>query len=353
MKRWTHRPEGSTWGDFGEDDVLGRLNLITPEKVLQGIAAVEEGRSYCLSLPLDLPGGTDLNPNRLPPVVRPNLRAGAVNMNYVSSAVNPNQTDVLSDDLVLLHTQYSTQWDSFAHVGSEFDVHGTGTPVPVYYNGYRAGGDITGPETVAGAGVQSFAGADPADYHTTSSAGPLGIDSMAAASIQGRAVLIDIAHHFGTEHRVVGFDDLQHIIEADRITVEEGDILLIHTGFAEKVLAMAGTPEPDVLHHYGAVLDGRDARLLSWITESGIAAIAADNYAVELYPARPAEGASSHLPLHEHCLFRLGVPLGELWYLTALTTALRTRGRSTCLLTAPPLRLPGAVGSPLTPVATI
>ena len=27
--RWRRRPEGSTWGDFGPDDQLGRLNLIT------------------------------------------------------------------------------------------------------------------------------------------------------------------------------------------------------------------------------------------------------------------------------------------------------------------------------------
>ncbi|HEX9419045.1 MAG TPA: cyclase family protein, partial [Methylomirabilota bacterium] len=33
--RWTRRPDGSTWGDFGPDDQIGRLNLITPEKVKQ------------------------------------------------------------------------------------------------------------------------------------------------------------------------------------------------------------------------------------------------------------------------------------------------------------------------------
>jgi hypothetical protein len=29
MTGWKHRPEGSTWGNFGEDDELGRLNLLT------------------------------------------------------------------------------------------------------------------------------------------------------------------------------------------------------------------------------------------------------------------------------------------------------------------------------------
>ena len=52
-RRWVNRPEGSTWGDFGPDDQLGRLNLITHAKVLQGIAEVREGKSFCLSLPLD------------------------------------------------------------------------------------------------------------------------------------------------------------------------------------------------------------------------------------------------------------------------------------------------------------
>ena len=45
--------------------------------------------------------------------------------------------------------------------------------------------------------------------------------------------------------------------------------------------------------------------------------------------------------------------LGELWHLTRLADWLRANNRSRFLLTAPPLRLPGAVGSPVTPVATV
>jgi kynurenine formamidase len=57
--------------------------------------------------------------------------------------------------------------------------------------------------------------------------------------------------------------------------------------------------------------------------------------------------------LHEHCLFKLGVHLGEMFYLTPLAQWLRKNGRHRFLLTAPPLRLPGAVGSPATAVATV
>lgn len=68
---------------------------------------------------------------------------------------------------------------------------------------------------------------------------------------------------------------------------------------------------------------------------------------------RTAVGYRPRLPLHEHCLFKNGIHLGELWYLTELARWLRSQGRSRFLLTAPPLRLPGAVGSPATPIATV
>ena len=70
-KRWKQRPDGSTWGDWGDDDELGRINLLTPEKVLQGVREVEAGISFCLSLPLDFPGGTALNQRRHPPSLAP------------------------------------------------------------------------------------------------------------------------------------------------------------------------------------------------------------------------------------------------------------------------------------------
>ena len=79
----------------------------------------------------------------------------------------------------------------------------------------------------------------------------------------------------------------------------------------------------------------------------------ADNYAVEGLPANESHPGCARMPLHEHCLFKNGIPLGELWHLTPLAAWLRENGRNRFLLTAPPLRLPGAVGSPVTPVATV
>src|SRR5699024_8158050 len=125
---------------------------------------------------------------------------------------------------------------------------------------------------------------------TTADFGPLGVGSMAAKPIQGRAVMIDLAHHYGTDAKLVGFEEFSAVLEADNITVRSGDILLVHTGFAAKLIDMQGAPDPTTLESYGAMLNGRDEQLLQWITDSQVAAIAADNNAVEQYPAIAAEG---------------------------------------------------------------
>jgi hypothetical protein len=143
------------------------------------------------------------------------------------------------------------------------------------------------------------------------------------------------------------------VLEKDKVAVEQGDMVCLHTGFAEVVLGMNKKPDPAVLENSCAALDGRDWKLLDWITETGLSVLIADNYAVEAFPSRRGEGCCAALPLHEHCLFKLGVHLGELWHLTPLARWLRAHGRYRFLLTGPPLRLPGAVGSPATPVGTV
>ncbi|MGR7994006.1 cyclase family protein [Xanthobacter sp. NFM-26] len=339
--RWAQRPAGSNWGDFGPDDQLGRLNLLTPEKVLQGIAEVREGRTFCLSLPLDRPGGKALNPRRGPPVRSPTGPADKPRWNQCLCHDEAGLLDVVCDDKVEIALQYSTQWDALVHVGAMFDADGDGVPEPVYYNGFRAGTDILSPREAAARGL-------------TFGAGRLGIETSAEHGVQGRAVLVDLAHHFGEARRLVGLADLQAVLAADGVVVERGDILCLRTGFAEVVMRMDGAPDPEALARACCVLDGRDAGLLQWITDSGIAAIAADNYAVEALPARPAVDAEhAVMPLHHHCLFKLGLPLGELWWFQDLAAHLRQNGRSRFLLTAPPLRLPGAAGSPVTPIATV
>jgi kynurenine formamidase len=249
-----------------------------------------------------------------------------------------------------MHLQYSTQWDSLAHVGSMFDANGDGVPEPVYYNGFRAGTDVVGPSSGSGAGIFGF---PEIARESTSAAKALGIEKMSERCVQGRAVMIDLHAHLGRERVRVGYDLLMDIMRKDNVVVEPGDMVCLHTGFAQMLLEMNKQPDPHAVENSCAVLEGRDERLLQWITDSGLVALIADNYAVEGLPASPRPGSCAALPLHEHCLFKLGVHLGEIWHLTPLADWLRQNGRSRFLLTAPPLRLPGAIGSPATPIATV
>jgi hypothetical protein len=199
-ERWKRRPSGSTWGDWGEDDELGRVNLLTPEKVLQGVREVEAGISFCLSMPLDYPGGTALNQRRHPPVLAPTEDMEGnpdvfynVHQSRMEKWGHPKYVDVWNDDVVTLSLQYSTQWDSFAHAGAEFDADGDGIEEPVYYNGYRAGLDLVGPKPdAAGDGGRHVCFA----HH-------LGLEHMAFHGVQGRGVLVDVAHHLGHDWRAV------------------------------------------------------------------------------------------------------------------------------------------------------
>jgi len=229
--------------------------------------------------------------------------------------------------------QCSTQWDALCHMGYFFDADADGQAEMIYYNGWRAGEDV--------------------HNHGQGGAQRLGIEKMAAACVQTRGVMIDFHRHFGPGRRAVSYDDMMRVLEADRIEPTPGDIICLHSGYADTLVRMAGRYDREVLRTLGAELDGADRRLLQWITDSGVAGIAADTAAVETFRRIPEGETRVLMPLHEHCLFKLGLPLGEYWWLTPLALALSERGRTSFLLSAPPLRLPGAVGSPVTPIATI
>ncbi len=352
-RRWKKAPAESNWGEFGLDDQRGRMNLVDRTKVLQGIAEVQEGLTFCLSLPLDVPGGMALNPRRLPVQKFSTLRDGKSQgqQGFCWSYADEDETltDVVCDEVLLMNTQYSTQWDSLAHMGSRFDADGDGHAEAVFYNGYRAGVEIHG------AAEDTNAVADWARFPAPH-AGALGIENLAEHGVQGRGVMIDLEHHLGRRRQAVGYDQLMHILDADGVAVEVGDMVCIHTGFADTLLAMNRKPDVAHLHATGSGLDGHDARLLNWIVDTQLACLLADNPAVELVVPKlttPTPIRGPRLPLHEHCLFKNGIHLGELWLLTPLAHWLRAHGRNRFLLTAPPLRLPGAVGSPATPIATV
>jgi len=326
------------------------MNWVTKEKVLQGVAEVKEGITLCCSLPLDYPGGNALNPRRNPPRIAATQRdsgksKGQQNFCFPLDADNPGLTDVICDDITLLTLQYSTQWDSFSHIGSRFDADGDGKAEIVFYNGFRAGEDVVPAPDKKSEGWDRFEGTQ---------AKALGVERLAEHGVQGRAVMIDLHHHFGRERHAVTYDEMMRVLDKDKVVIERGDLVCFYTGFADVILELRKQPDPKLLHGTCSGLEGRDEKLLQWISDSGAACLLADNYAVELIPTsitKPRPHAA--MPLHEHCIFKNGIHLGELWYFTELARWLREHKRNRFLLTAPPLRLPGAVGSPATPIATV
>ena len=152
--------------------------------------------------------------------------------------------------------------------------------------------------------------------------------------------MIDLAHHYGTDRKKVSYQDIKAVIEKDKVDVRKGDLVLFHTGYGQMLMDAKGEPTKELLFGTGCVLDGRDQELLDWVTESGIVALISDNYAVEVgflaggafltiwlltlgfvpfqafpEPNPPADPTKpfAALGLHEHCLFKLGCYLGEIW----------------------------------------
>ena len=100
-------------------------------------------------------------------------------------------SDIISDDLVIMSLQSCTQWDCFAHVGSWFDADGDGRPEKVVYNGYRGDTDICGPkryDALAEGGMEHGCGED-------GGARQLGIENFAVKGMQGRGVAANLRAH--------------------------------------------------------------------------------------------------------------------------------------------------------------
>jgi hypothetical protein len=95
----------------------------------------------------------------------------------------------------------------------------------------------------------------------------LGVENMAKSCIQGRAVMIDLFAHYGRTRQWVGYDELMHVLEKDKVVVETGDLVCLRTGFDNLILEQGRQPSGELLAKSCAVLDGDHAtrrRSMSW-----------------------------------------------------------------------------------------
>lgn len=93
---------------------------------------------------------------------------------------------------------------------------------------------------------------------------------------------------------------------------------------------------------------GVSSHTAPWLHAREIAAIASDNYAVEV---RPSEIAGFRNPFHVLAIPNMGLTLGEIFYLEDLAADCAADGRYAFLLVAPPLPVTRGVGTPINPYA--
>jgi kynurenine formamidase len=216
--------------------------------------------------------------------------------------------------------QCSTQWDGLGHI---FD-HGRA------WNGRPAESVVTS----LGDGVT-------------------GIETVADV-VCGRGVLLDVGRAVGTDGELPdGFaiteEHLERTIAAQGASaaVGRGDIVVVRTGQLSR--ARRGVAAGEGWGGYaGGAAPGLSFTTADWLHRTEIAAIATDTWGFEV---RPNEFDGAFQPLHQVAIPHLGLFLGEMWDLDGLASACVEDGRYDFLLTAAPLRVTGAVGAPVNPIA--
>jgi len=314
------------WGRWGENDELGTLNYITSERVAAAAQAVQRGIRIPLTIPLSAYGPQSGNGYRRNPIHLMALDGGDIEINNTVrnwKGGGVQEEGVISlwdngpmrwnDDYIMMALQAGTQWDGLAHVYYDGQL----------YNGY------------------------PASSVTSAGAAKDGIDVIASAGgIVGRGVLLDVARHLGVHRLEAGYVItsalLDDVVAAQDVELGEGDILLLRTGWWTRFLEQ---PEGEAWMFESP---GVSWKVAGWLHEKRIAAIAADNVAVEVMTP---EVENHFLLFHMLTIRDMGMSLGEIWDLEALGEDCAREGTYDFLLAAPPLMVPGAVGSPITPIA--
>lgn len=154
-----------------------------------------------------------------------------------------------------------------------------------------------------------------------------------------RGVFLDIAGDRGVDRipdrEEVPLAEVQAAVTRRGITIESGDAVIIRTG---KMGQYGDAPA------FEATQPGLSVDAAIWLYDQGMALLGADNMAVEPQPV-------PHWPrnLHVEMLFKRGVHLLE-WVDVA---PLRANGVTTFLFVCLPLKLQGATGSWVRPVAVL
>jgi kynurenine formamidase len=298
------------WGRWGPDDELGTLNHITPDTIAAACRLATRGAVFALGIPLQREGPQSGTRQRFNPI-HAMFRDGG-DRPRTAAEVAEAQGYGGSDDWIVMPLQSVTQWDSLAHIFDEGRM----------WNGY------------------------PADLVTSTGAAKNSIDKT-KDRIAGRGVLLDVARHKGVRALEPGYAitvaDLEATADAEHVQVRRGDILLVRTGHMTRYLDRKDWRRFDL-----DPFPGVSVHTAPWMHAREIAAVASDNYAVEV---RPSEIPGFRNPFHVCAIPNMGLTLGEIFYLEELAADCARDGRWEFLLVAPPLPVTRGVGTPINPYA--
>ncbi|MDP3951856.1 cyclase family protein [Microbacterium sp.] len=303
-------PAGAVWGAFTQPDDLGMLNFLTPDRTARAAKLVRSGAVYNLDYPIN--------------TFVPSISGTRPETEHHIFANNVNHRDDWLDSFYL---QSTSQIDGLRHMRH---------PEAGFYDGAEDGEIAEGLPR-------------------------LGIHHVAEHGIAGRGVLLDMPKFFSdrgeemSRTRAFTPADLEEAADHQGVGFESGDILLLHTGWAERYLSM--TAEERRSRRGSAGLH-QSQDMLEWLWSQQFSLVAADNPGLEAFPidrdsgfviegaAPPERGPDHNGMMHRSLIPLLGLMLGELWNLAALARACAADGEYAFLLTAKPLNLIGGVGSP-------
>lgn len=301
----------NNWNRWGPDDVLGTLNFIDDAKRVEAAKLVRTGRAFSLSQPFNTDGpqkGWRRRTNPVHTMTDTGLEAEFGNQGFPHGFGG-------ADDVIAMPLQCSTQWDGLGHIfdrGKAWNGRSAGTVVT------SEGDQFTGIET-------------------------------AAARIVTRGVLLDVGRALGDDGELPdGFAITPEHLEATiarqgpSSQVRRGDIVVLRTGQYARTLREGWGD------YAGGAAPGLSFTTAPWLHRSEISGIATDTWGFEV---RPNEFEAAFQPLHQIAIPNLGLFLGEMWDPEALATSCAADGQYDFMLTAAPLPITGAVGSPVNPIA--
>ncbi|WP_300376864.1 cyclase family protein [Henriciella sp.] len=292
-----HAQEAESWhpSKYGPDDRLGALNNLSPEKTASAAKLITTGKSYSLGMVTgrDTPA---YGPREYDVTVL-QLSDGSGTPLGANKATG-------NDDIVDTWVGIGSQIDGLGHMGIDHE----------YYNGVPV-----------------------ADFVTPSGLTQFGTHTL--PPIATRGILLDMTAVAGADPVPDGtaFNkaELDEAIKNAGVTIEAGDVVLLHTGYME------ANRESGTLKQTEPGLGVEGAQYLA---DKGVVAIGADTWAVE---AIPFEDETRPFDVHLTLLAKNGVYTLE----NMVTSELAEDGVTEFFFSLGVPRLEGTVQAIINPVA--